>query len=74
MVTVNFWAHRQSLRGRISFDRLLIWIKRAGIGLRRGWLAYRRYNRLCKLSDEALRKKGLRREQVGRHAFFRDDL
>ncbi len=44
----------------------------AASGLRRGWLAYIRYKRLAKLTDESLAARGLNRRDIGRHAFFSD--
>jgi hypothetical protein len=32
-----------------------------------------RYRRLTRLSDEALAKQGLTREQIARHSFFGDE-
>lgn len=74
MATVNFWTQARSCRTRINVGQWFSWVKKAKDGIRQGWLAYTRYNRLCKLSDEALRKRGLQRDQIGRHSFFRDDL
>jgi len=48
------------------------WIVRALEGMKQGWRAHLRYERLSKLSDEALDERGLRRDQIGREAFFGD--
>jgi hypothetical protein len=38
--------------------------------LRHGWRAFVRYKRLAVLSAAALRARGLKREEIGRRAFF----
>jgi hypothetical protein len=42
-------------------------------GLAMGWHAAIPYRRLSRLSDEALAKQGLTREQIARHSFFGDE-
>ena len=74
MATVNFWVKSRSGRRQFNVIQWFSWAQKAVKGIRRGWRAYTRYNRLCKLSDQALHKRGLRREQIGRHSFFRDDF
>lgn len=48
----------------------LHWSERLLEGLTMGWLAYLRYKRLSVLSDDALKRRGLTRQDIGRHAFF----
>ena len=45
-------------------------LKLAISALRHAWRAYIRYKRLAGISDEALAKRGLKRADIGRHAFF----
>ena len=48
------------------------WIARALGGMRQGWRAYARFKRLSMMSDGALSKRGLSRDQIAREAFFGD--
>lgn len=47
-------------------------LKLAMKALQHAWRAYIRYKRLGNLSDVALAKRGLKRADIGRHAFFGD--
>ena len=38
--------------------------------IRQAWQAYIRYKRLAVMTDKALAARGLRRQDIGRHAFF----
>jgi hypothetical protein len=42
-------------------------------GVQWGWRAHLRYKRLAKLSDEALRARGLSRRQLARRVFVDED-
>ena len=44
--------------------------ERLGSGIAMGWRAAIRYRKFARMSDEALAKQGLTREQIARHSFF----
>ena len=73
MATINFSGRDRLLSETIASTPEPSWITKALTGMKQGWRAHIRYQRLSKMHDETLQKRGLRRDQIARHAFFGDD-
>ncbi len=73
MARVHHYRPDQPISEEMRSDSEPSWLDLFFVGVRRGWRAHGRYERLSRMSDEALRKRGLRRYGIGRHAFFDDD-
>lgn len=73
MIFIERHAQDRIFSGEVNASSSMSWLEQAMVGMRRGWRAYVRYRRLSRMSAEALQKRGLKRHQIGRHAFFSND-
>ena len=73
MATVDFSDRDRLLSETIGATSKPSWIAKALGGMMQGWRAHLRYQHLSKMNNEALQKRGLRRDQIAHHAFFGDD-
>jgi hypothetical protein len=73
MATINISGRDRLLSGTIASTPEPSWIAKALSGMMQGWRAHLRYQRLSKMNNEALQKRGLKRDQIAHHAFFGED-
>jgi len=73
MVSLNHIFHYRFALQKETKSYRQSWIDSVFIGIKIGWSAHLRYRRLARLSDKALQEQGVKRDEIGRHAFFDQD-